>query len=307
MAGRTIERIPERWVTYNAENLTGSSKLAETCNDRLEALLNHFPVRARMFHSGALCGITDFGASHEGGQVHLVRNGALEVIHPGRASLKVDVPSLLLYPRPMARRFVTDAERGADLVCADLQFDGGISNPVAGALPDVMCLALDDIEGADQVLALLFNEAFGSHCGRHALIDRLFEVVLIQVLRHLMETGQLSGGMLAGLSHPKLRKALVAMHDGPEQAWSLDALASISGMSRTVFANSFRSVVGCTPGAYLQGWRIRLAQQALRQGRQLKAIAIEVGYGSEAALSRAFKAQCGMTPRAWRQGPSTAR
>jgi AraC-like DNA-binding protein len=92
------------------------------------------------------------------------------------------------------------------------------------------------------------------------------------------------------------------MHDQPRQAWSLDTLAGISGMSRTVFANSFRSVVGCTPGVYLQGWRIRLAQRALRQGRPLKMIAIEVGYGSEAALSRAFKAHCSMTPREWRNG-----
>lgn len=281
--------------------------MSDACTDRLGALLNHFPVRARMFHSGALCGITAFPASDEGGRIHLVRTGAMEVLHPGRPALQVNVPSLLLYPRPMARRFVTDAQSGADLVCADLHFDGGASNPLVGALPDVTCLALSDIDGAEHVLTLLFDEAFGSNCGRHVLIDRLFEVVLVQVLRHLMEAGQINGGMLAGLSHPRLRKALVAMHDRPEQEWSLDALASISGMSRTVFANGFRNVVGCTPGAYLQGWRIRLAQQALRQGRQLKMIAIEVGYGSEAALSRAFKAHCGMTPREWRQRSLTAR
>lgn len=273
----------------------------EMCTDRLEALLNNFPVRARMFHSGALCGITDFSASGEGGQIHLIRKGAMEVIHPGRPSLQVNVPSLLLYPRPMVRRFVTDARHGADLACAELQFDGGATNPVVGALPDVICLPLESIEGADQVLALLFDEAFGNNCGRHALIDRLFEVVLIQVLRHLMETEQIRGGMLAGLSHPKLRTALVAMHEQPGQEWSLDALASISGMSRSVFAGTFRNIVGCTPGTYLQSWRVRLAQQALHQGRQLKMIAVEVGYGSEAALSRAFKAQCGMTPREWRQ------
>jgi len=253
-----------------------------------------------MFHAGALCGVTDF-SSPEGGQMHLVRAGSVEVIHPGRPVLQVTTPSLLLYPRPVPRRFITDPLRGADLVCADIRFDGGVSNPLAGALPDLVCLPLDEIDGAHQVLTLLFEEAFGTNCGRDVLIERLFEVMLIQVLRHLMEAGQISGGMLAGLSHPKLRKALVAMHDQPGQDWSLDSLARISGMSRTVFANGFRSVVGCTPGAYLQGWRIRLTQRALRQGRQVKMIAIDVGYGSEAALSRAFKAQCGITPREWRQ------
>jgi AraC-like DNA-binding protein len=76
-------------------------------------------------------------------------------------------------------------------------------------------------------------------------------------------------------------------------------------MSRSVFANTFRDSVGCTPGVYLQRWRIGLAQRALLQGRPLKLIAIEVGYGSEAAFSRAFKASCGVSPRQWyaeRQG-----
>jgi AraC-like DNA-binding protein len=233
--------------------------------------------------------------------MHLVRSGPLEVIHPGRPTLHVNAPSLLLYPRPVARRFVSDARRGADLACAEIHFDGGATNPVVSALPEVIYLPLESIDGAGPTLTLLFDEAFGSNCGRHALVDRLFEVVLIQVLRQLMETGQIGGGMLAGLSHPRLRKALVAMHEQPGRGWSLETLAELAGMSRSVFAGNFRNVVGCTPGAYLQGWRVRLAQQALRQGRQLKTIAIEVGYGSEAALSRAFKSQCGMTPREWRQ------
>lgn len=233
--------------------------------------------------------------------MHLLKAGTMEIVHPGRPTLQVDVPSLLLYPRPVSRRFVTDAQRGADLACAELQFDGGAANPIVSALPDVICLPLRSIAGADQALLLLFEEAFGDNCGRHALVDRLFEVVLIQVLRHLMEANQMSGGMLAGLSHPKLRKAMVSMHEQPQMDWSLEALASISGMSRSVFAAAFRKAVGCTPEAYLQAWRVKLAQQALRQGRSLKLIADEVGYSGEAALSRAFKAQCGMAPREWRQ------
>jgi AraC-like DNA-binding protein len=116
-----------------------------------------------------------------------------------------------------------------------------------------------------------------------------------------METGQAQVGLLGGLAHPRLRLALVAMHERPAQAWSLDTLAAEAGMSRSVFANAFRDTLGCTPGAYLQQWRVALAQRALRQGRPLKRIADEVGYGSEAALSRAFKAQSGASPRQWRQ------
>ncbi|MEH6415966.1 AraC family transcriptional regulator [Pseudomonas sp. CGJS7] len=268
--------------------------------DRLEALLERFSATARLFHAGALCGINDLAPELGAGQLHLVRGGAVEVINGGEAAVHIDTPSLLLYPRPLAHRFITDAERGADLACANLHFEGGAANPIANALPAFVCVGLDQIDGAQPILALLFEEAFDRRCGRHALINRLFEVVLIQVLRHLMESGRTRVGMLAGLSHPQLRHALVAIHESAERDWTLDALAARAGMSRSVFANAFRDSVGCTPGIYLQQWRVGLAQQSLLDGRPLKTIAMDVGYGSEAALSRAFKASTGLSPRAWK-------
>ncbi|MBS7457306.1 AraC family transcriptional regulator [Coralloluteibacterium stylophorae] len=269
--------------------------------DRLDALLARFAVHAEVFHTGALCGINDLPAEDGSGQLHLVRSGGVEVVHGGAVAARVEVPSLLLYPRPLAHRFVTDPARGADFACARLRFDGGAGNPVLAALPAFVCLPLGALAGATPILGVLFEEAFQQYCGRRAVLDRLFEVVLIQVLRHLMEDGQARVGLLAGLAHPRLRHALVAMHEIPARDWSLDALAEVARMSRSSFAAAFRGTVGQTPGGYLQQWRIGLAQQALGEGRPLKVIADEVGYGSEAALSRAFKAQCGLSPRAWRQ------
>lgn len=276
--------------------------MTATDTDRLDALFDRFPVHARVFHSGTLCGATDFSA-RQGveGQFHLIRAGTVHVLHEGLPRQQMTGPCLLLYPRPKARRFITDVASGADLVCANLSFVGGLSNPIAAALPDVICLPLSAIQGAAGVLDLLFDEAFGKACGRRAVIDRLFEVVLIQLLRHLMETQEIQGGMLAGLSDARLRRVLVMMHEQPAHQWSLEALASVAGMSRSVFANRFRDTVGCTPWNYLQGWRVRLAQLALLEGQPLKMVAMEVGYTSEAALSRAFKAQVGMAPREWRK------
>ncbi len=268
--------------------------------DRLAALMAHFPMNAQVFNAGALCGINTLDSDGVHGQLHLVHSGAVEV-HYGSTTLSIAGPGLLLFPRPTAHRFVTDPERGADMVCAHLGFEGGVDNPVAAALPEVVCLPLDEIAGAAPVLALLFEEAFAQRCGRLALIERLFEVVMIQVLRQLMERGEVQGGLLSGLSHPRVRNALVAMHETPAGAWTLDALAQAAGMSRSAFATTFVDRVGMTPGQYLQDWRVRLAKQALRRGRPLKLIADEVGYGSEAALSRAFKAHSGVSPRAWRQ------
>jgi AraC-like DNA-binding protein len=268
--------------------------------DRLEALLANFSVTARTFQAGNLCGINPLQSDGVHGQLHLIRSGEVEVRHATGAPLRITQPSLLLYPRPLTHRFITDKQQGADFVCAHLAFEGGEANPIAASLPPYVCLPLAQIQGSEAALGLLFAEAGAQNCGRQAMLDRLFEVVLIQVLRQVMETGEARAGMLAGLGHQRLRFALIAMHEMPQREWTLEGLAKTAGMSRSVFANTFRDTVGCTPGAYLARWRIGLAQKALLQDKSIKLIAQDVGYGSEAALSRAFKAQAGKSPREWR-------
>jgi AraC-like DNA-binding protein len=270
--------------------------------DRLAALFTHFAVRAETFQAGPLCGVNSLEPQAGRGQLHLIREGGVEVHHDGTPEpLRIAEPSLLFYPRPLAHRFVTDPSCGAQFLCAHMAFEGGAGHPIAAALPPWVCLPLASVPGCAPVLGQLFAEAEATHCGRQLMLDRLFEVLLIWVLRELMAQGRLASGMLAGLSHPRLRGALVALHDAPQRDWPLEELAAAAGMSRTVFANTFRDVVGCTPGAYLQRWRIGLAQKGLREGRALKHIAADVGYGGEAALSRAFRAHTGQSPRDWRK------
>lgn len=267
--------------------------------DRLAALLRHFSLSARTFQTGPLCGLNSRDGSDPYGQLHLIREGEVEVWHGTRLALRITEPSVLLYPRPTPHRFVTDAQRGADFVCAHLSFEGGTANPIASSLPEYVCLPLTVLGDSIAVLNLLFAESSAQYCGRQAMLDRLFEVLMIQLLRVLMENGSAQSGMMAGLGHPQLRRAIVAMHDAPQKSWSVEDLAHVAGMSRSVFSNVFRDHVGATPAGYLQSWRIGLVQKWLSQGRSLKLIAEEAGYGSESALSRAFKSQCGMSPRAW--------
>lgn len=268
--------------------------------DRLQSLLQPLSLRARLFHSGPLCGLNTFDGDGPTGQLHLVRRGPLEAWH-GDASQpeRIDVPSLLLYPRPLAHRFRTDDAVGADMACAHVEFTGNARATLARALPAVVVLPLEAVPQAHGVLDLLFEEAFAQRCGRQAVVDRLFEVVLVLVVRALLERGQAEQGVLAGLAHPRLRHALVGMHDAPADAWSLPRLCEAAGMSRSHFAATFARVVGMPASEYLARHRMGLAQQALLRGRPLNLVADDVGYGSPAALSRAFSAACGMSPRAW--------
>lgn len=274
--------------------------------DRLEALLAHFPLSAHLAHAGPVAGVNVLPVAAGEPQLHLIGAGTASVVHDNGELLRIDAPSLLLYTRAQPHRFQVDAGQPLSLVTAQLGFDASAGSPLADALPTRLCLPLSTLKGSRAVLDLLFEEASANYCGRQAMLGRLFEMVLIQLLRTLMENGQIQVGLLAGMGHPRLRHALVAMHEQPGADWSLRTLAGHAGMSRSRFAAAFREVVGTTPGSYLQGWRTRLAQQALRRGQPLKRIASEIGYASEAALSRAFRAQTGQSPRQWKAAGAPA-
>ena len=76
----------------------------------------------------------------------------------------------------------------------------------------------------------------------------------------------------------------------------------MAGLSRAAFARRFPQVVGEPPLTYLTGWRMTQAQDALRRNSStLAPIAGEVGYGSEFALSAAFRRHVGDAPGRWRE------
>ena len=274
--------------------------------DRLSGILDRFRVEAQLHHAGALCGLSHFDAGEGHGYLHVLRRGRLEVSHPGArdvpASLRFDEPALLLYPRPFTHRFHNPPVEGSDFTCARLCFDGGAENPLARALPPLVALPLARVPGLALALDLLFAETDRVRCGQRLLANRLFEVVVLQLLRWLLDHPQEAGvrpSLITGLSDPRLARALVAMHDAPGESWSLERMAGCAGMSRTAFATTFRAVVGQTPADYLAGWRMALAQSRLRAGQPIKALAQELGYANPSALSRAFTAKVGMAPRDW--------
>lgn len=274
--------------------------------DRLSALLERFRVRAHLFHTGPLCGVTHFASQPGRGFLHVLRRGEMVVTHRARSGaarrLAVREPSLLFYPRPLVHDFHNAPAEGSDFTCASLDFDGGELNPLVRALPPVLVLPLARVDGLEQALALLFAETDRMRCGSRLLADRLFDVVLVQLLRWLIDHPEEAGvpaGLLAGLSEPRLARALVAMHEQPGQPWSLERMAQQAGMSRSAFAMAFKDVVGQTPAGYLADWRLTLAQAALQRGQSIKVIAEDLGYAGASALSRLFTQKVGASPRHW--------
>jgi AraC-like DNA-binding protein len=132
---------------------------------------------------------------------------------------------------------------------------------------------------------------------------RLSELLFIEVVRRYLEslTGE-DRGWLAGLRDPMTGHALALLHNRPADPWSLERLARKIGVSRSSLADRFSGLVGQPPMRYLTRWRIQLACRMLcDDAAKLSAVALDVGYQSEAAFSRAFKAVVGTSPATWRR------
>ncbi|AHZ73008.1 MAG: AraC family transcriptional regulator [Pseudomonas mandelii] len=269
--------------------------------DRLSTLLTHFGVSAGTFHSGDFCGVTSFDGDQATGHLHLLQAGELTLKLADERVLQLNEPTLIFFPRPYRHRLFASEASGTQLVCASLEFDGGAGNALAAALPEYLVLKLDSIPTLAGTLDWLFSEAFGGICGREAMMDRLFELLVIQLLRHILTSRDQTPGMMAGLADPRLARPLSLMHDAPGKAWTVAELSAAANMSRASFADYFRSVVGQTPVDYLVSWRISLAQKRLREGKSIALIADEVGYESPSALARAFRRKTGASPREWLQ------
>jgi len=274
--------------------------------DRLSTLLDRFHVRASLFHTGPLCGRTSYEAQPDRAFLHVLRRGRLQVEHPARAGVPrrvlVDEPTLLLYPRAVHHTLVNPPREGSDFTCATLQFAGGDRNPIVAALPPLVQVPLDAVPGLRPALDLLFAETDRMRCGSRLLADRLFEVVLIQLLRWVIDHPQAIGvtsGLVMGLSDARLSRALVALHAAPQDDWTLARMAAVAGMSRSAFADAFKAVTGTTPAAYMTDWRLTVASTLLRGGQPQKLVAAELGFSTASSLSRAFKQRFGVGPREW--------
>ncbi len=106
-----------------------------------------------------------------------------------------------------------------------------------------------------------------------------------------------ASGWIAALRDPRLGRVIVAIHANPGHDWTLAELADRMGASRSVFAERFLEVTGVTPLRYLTELRMRLATQWIAKERMpIETAAQKLGYGSQAAFSRAFKRITGHPP-----------
>lgn len=256
--------------------------------DRLSALISGLMPRLTLRCAGTPDGLAQMPTGDGSGLViHLLVSGAM------RFDLR-SAGHTLAAPSVVVLRDDVDHRLGgiggtASLMSAEIAFDGPAGDVMVQAFAEPVVAGLDGA-GADLVrlLALIRGELAEPRCGRQALLARAGEILLITVLRHLIARPGSAAGILRALADERIARAVVAIHEQPASAWSLESLADRAGMSRTAFAQRFREEMGQTPGSYLAGLRLAIAERSIVRGEGLKRAARAAGYRSPAALSRAL-------------------
>lgn len=198
-----------------------------------------------------------------------------------------------------------DNDIRSHLLSASYQHDPAVTTQVLKALPEIVHIRAD--QGASclgDTVRLLGRELANSQLGGALVLNRLIDILLVQVIRVWLakQPEQAQASWLQVLNDPLISQALTKLHHEPSRDWTTASLANELGISRATLARHFPAAVGQTPGAYLTQWRMDLAALRLRDSNEsLEQIAAAVGYTSVYAFSRAFLRARGLPPASYRQ------
>lgn len=178
-----------------------------------------------------------------------------------------------------------------------MTLDPRTASLLTDALPPVMRVPAHSRAAASLrwLLQKVVAELGAGGIGSHAIATQAMHMMFVEMIR-FSSTG-LPVGWVAALADPRVGPALRAIHDDPCAPWTLERLAALSHLSRSVFAARFRAQVGTSPLNYLTRWKMHLARRSLRRrGVSVAEIAERLGYSSESAFGHAYKRVFGESP-----------
>jgi AraC-like DNA-binding protein len=252
-------------------------------------------------------------AQCEGGAPVAVNSGDLVVLPYGDALVMSDEPgrapdSILPLLPPLPWQSLPVLRHGGNgamtrILCGFLHADETQVHPLLANMPPLLCIQPQKaFPRLQSIVQIALSEAREGRPGGGAMLNRLAEIMFVEILRRSIEEQQDGLQPLTALKDPLLGRVLTLLHGDPARDWTVEMLAREAGSSRSVLAERFDALVGCPPITYLSRWRMQLAMHRLRDTRDTNAaIAAHLGYGSEPAFSKAFKREVGMPPAAWRR------
>lgn len=196
----------------------------------------------------------------------------------------------------------------SELVCGMVGIDGAAATQLLASFPAVIQVDAETASGATGIrgtLDLLAAEYRQIRPGGEAVVTRLADILVVQALRWwLSDGGGADQGWVRALATEDVGRALRAVHHDPGRRWSVASMAREARLSRSTFAARFAELTGDTVMAHVTSWRMQLALDWFVDDPHLTVaeIAPRLGYGSEAAFSRAFTRTVGRTPGSVRRG-----
>lgn len=195
------------------------------------------------------------------------------------------------------------------VVCGFIACDVKPFNPLVNTLPRLLYLPAGDLDAwVAPMLEYAAAETKARRAGSAALLQRVSEMVFVDGARRYLDSLPAEAqGWLGALRDREVGRAITLMHGDPAEAWTLEELGSRVGLSRSALHDRFVSLTGFAPMQYLTNWRMQCGARLLREGHDsVAAVALDVGYDSEAAFSRAFKRATGLPPATWRRAQGQA-
>jgi AraC-like DNA-binding protein len=222
------------------------------------------------------------------GEQHMLESGDFAFIAPG-----VDHQLLVSGPN----------EPQTLLLCGYCQFDSVTSDVLLRTLPRHVLMQRDELETwpwLTRTLEHLSAEYMSGAPGSELTVNKLTEVLLVQLLRADFGRGS-NVGIVAAFRDKRLAQALSAIHEHPEQSWTIEKAAEQASMSRSGFARKFKDLLGISFFDYLTELRMRNARELLATTQlSIPMVGEQVGYQSDASFVKVFKKIHGETPRSYR-------
>jgi AraC-like DNA-binding protein len=263
---------------------------------------------------------------------HLLVAGEAWLRHENADPIQLTAGDVVLFPNG-GSHFITDTPRGRTrplssfpveeigeltyrlvaggggpqtlMACCTVHFDEPAAHILLELMPPIIVVRRAAIEDSalPALLDAMAEEVMAQRVGNATMLSRLADVVVIRLIRRWAETrGNETFGWLAAVRDPRIGKALIAIHQRPEKPWSVESLARVASLSRSMFSERFASVLGMPPAKYLATWRMSLARHLLgRQRLTVSEVATRLGYDSEPSFSRAFKRVVGVPPGSLRR------
>ena len=238
----------------------------------------------------------------EAGDFVLVPHGTAHDVADERDTPAVPVGEQLAAQQPATPWVLGFGGSGGavtEMICAAFACAADCNDPLLSFLPKVIHLRGAETASLEPILSLAEREMRAPGQATDAVLARLAEIVVVEAVRSYVKTlspGQC--GWLGALHDPQISRVLLAIHEAPARRWTLAGLAALASMSRTSLATRFRQLVGTSVHAYIARLRMLAAASLLEDPKRpkLARVAAEVGYGSEAAFSRAFLREMGYAP-----------